>query len=263
MTISVAGFAPDYYSSIKVDGKYEGVILGNTSRTLAFRLGSVHVIEVDSYVNGSDGVRYFSDSINRTVNGMDSVVFSYRPQYYLRTEERVMSFSTVEGWYDADVRVESPSAAEHVEGPSGTRYVFKNWVVDGVGVLGNPILITMNKPHTLSIHYQTQYYVDVWSDHGNPVGSGWYDANSSVTISVTTPQGFGIQKVFDHWEGDQYSTSSTTSMLVDSPKTLKAIWHDDYTQLYLAIAAIAIMLVITMLVLRSRKRTETESKETT
>jgi hypothetical protein len=262
VTISVAGFASDYYSSLKVDGKYEGVIVGSNSRTLVFRLGSVHLIEVDSYVNGSDGVRYFSDSTSRTVNGIDSIVFSYEPQYYLRTEERVISLSSVEGWYEADARVESPSATEQVEGVTGARYVFKNWVVDGVGVVGNPISITMNKPHTLSVSYQTQYYVDVRSDHGNPAGSGWYDANSSVTISVTTPKGVGIQKVFDHWEGDQSSTSSTTSILVDSPKTLTAIWRDDYTQLYLAIAAIAIILVIIMLLVKSWKRTETESKQT-
>ncbi len=261
VTISVAGFASDYYSSLKVDGKYEGVILGSNSRTLVFRLGSVHLIEVDSYVNGSDGVRYFSESTNRTVNDVDSIVFSYRPQYHLRTEERVMSISSVEGWYEAGARVESPSATEQVDDVTGVRHVFKNWVVDGVGVVGNPISIIMNKPHTLSVSYQTQYYVDVRSDYGNPTGSGWYDADSSVAISVTTPQGFGVEKVFDHWEGDQSSKSSTTSILVDSPKTLTAKWRDDHIQLYLAIAAIASMLVIIMLLARSRKRTETKSKQ--
>ena len=254
VTVNIAGFSSDYYSNLRVDGKYEGIVQGGSSRTLMFKLGSTHQIYVDPYVNGPSGVRYHSTTVNQTVNSKDSITFTYQPEYYLHLEKRIIDFSSVEGWYREGSPVEIPIAPQYMNGTMGVRYVFEYWMVDGAKVPENPISVVMDKPHNVSTRYRTQYYVDIKSEYGNPTGSGWFAENSTVNVSVTTPQGFGVQKVFDRWEGDQVSTSPTVSILVDSPKALIAVWHDDYTQVYAAIVIIVAALVSVALLVRSRKK---------
>ncbi len=260
VTVSITGFASDYYSNLKVDDGYDGIIPGGNSKTLTFRSGSTHRISVDQYVNGPNGIRYHSATSNHTVSDTGSISFSYEPQYYLHIEKRIVEFPSVEGWYEAGTPVETPTAPEYVNGTAGARYIFESWVADGAELSGNPISIMMDAPHNLSVRYQTQYYVNVSSDYGNPIGSGWYDANSTANVSVVTPQGFGIQKIFDHWEGDQTSSSPTTSIVVNSPKTLTAIWRDDYTQTYIVIACIAVALILIAIFVRPKRKDDTRSE---
>jgi hypothetical protein len=257
VTVNIVGFSSDYYSNLRVNGKYEGIVQGGRSKTFMFRLGSTHQLDVDPYVKGPSGVRYYSTTVNQTVNGKDSITFTYQPEYYLHLEKRIIDFSSIEGWYGEGSLVEIPSAPQYVNGTLGVRYIFEYWMVDGTKVVGNPVSVVMDRPHNVSTRYRTQYYVDVKSEHGNPTGSGWFDANSTVTVSVTTPQGLGVQRVFDRWEGDQVSTSPTISILVDSPTTLTAVWHDDYTQVYAVILIILATLIFAALSVRSRKRVET------
>jgi len=260
VTVRIDGFAPDYHSNLRVDGVYEGIVSGGDSRKLTFKLGSTHQIAVDPHVNGPNGVRYSSVTVNRTVSDMESIIFTYKPEYYLRVEKQAFDFQSLEGWYKDGASVETPVASEYANGTKGVRYVFEYWTVDQAKTSGNPITILMNRPHNLSIQYQTQYYVDVISESGNPTGSGWFDANSTTNISVTTPQGIGVQKVFDRWEGDNASTSPTLSILVDSPKTLTAVWHDDYTQVYIAVLIIVAVLVLATFIAVSRKRSKAKTE---
>jgi len=263
VTVRIDGFAQDYHSNLRVDGSYEGIISGGDSRRLTFKLGSTHQIAVDPQVNGPNGIRYSSENVNRTVSDTGSITFTYKPEYYLRVEKQALDFQSLEGWYKDGASVETPVASEYANGTKGVRYVFEYWRVDQAKTSGNPITIVMNRPHNLSTQYRTQYYLDVISEFGNPTGSGWFDANSTANISVTTPQGLGVQKVFDRWEGDQVSTSPTLSILVDSPKTLTAVWYDDYTQVYIAVLIIAAVLALATFIVVSRKRakakTETKS----
>jgi uncharacterized repeat protein (TIGR02543 family) len=192
------------------------------------------------------------------------MTFTYRPEYYLRVDRGRADFPSVEGWYDESTLVKVPSAPEYANATAAVRCIFDYWMVDGGKVPGNPISVVMDKPHNISTRYRTQYYVDVMSEFDNPTGSGWYDTNSTANISVTTPQGFGVQKVFDGWEGDGVSKSPTISILVDSPKTLTAVWHDDYTQAYTGIVMIvaAVSVLLTVLV-RPRKKAESKTEPKT
>lgn len=257
--VNVEGFGSGYYTNLEIDGQYSGLLFGGTSRTFAFKLGGSHQIEVDPYVNGSSGIRYHSTNVNRTANDRSTITFTYEPEYYLEFQSETVDFPSIEGWYEKGTLVETPIASLHVNGTAGSRYVFEYWTIDGREVGANPVSVAMDKPHNLSIQYRVQYYVSVDSEYGSPVGSGWYDAGSSVEISVTSPQGFGLQKVFDHWEGDEVPDSPTVSILANSPKTLVAVWREDYTQIYVALlVVIAAALAIGLLALRRKTKAKTQ-----
>jgi hypothetical protein len=75
-----------------------------------------------------------------------------------------------------------------------------------------------------------QYYMIVSSNYGSPRGTGWYEANTTVTISVTSPvdHGNNTRRVFVRWLGDYSGTSATAAVFLDSPKTINAEWKTQY-----------------------------------
>jgi hypothetical protein len=75
-----------------------------------------------------------------------------------------------------------------------------------------------------------QYYVVVSSPFGSPQGTGWCVANTTITISVTSPidHGNSTRHVFVRWSGDYSGTSSSASVFLDSPKTILAEWKVQY-----------------------------------
>jgi len=64
-----------------------------------------------------------------------------------------------------------------------------------------------------------------------------------------------IRKVCTGWSGDITADTITTTILVDEPKTLTAIWKNDYVQLYALIAGLLGLAVITSVtVVKIRRR---------
>jgi hypothetical protein len=125
-----------------------------------------------------------------------------------------------------------------VSGVEGTRYVFEAWTIDAVPASGNPVSVTMDKPHTAVAHYKTQYLLTASSEYGIVQGAGWYDAGSSATLSVT-PQvdtSFGVRQVFDRWTGDFELSAPTGIIVMNSPHNLAALWRTDSTVLYATLA---------------------------
>jgi hypothetical protein len=46
----------------------------------------------------------------------------------------------------------------------------------------------------------------------------------TVVLSVDSPRGFLVRKVFQGWSGDVESSSGVLSLTMDGPKTLTAVW---------------------------------------
>jgi len=85
------------------------------------------------------------------------------------------------------------------------------------------------------------------TDQGAPSGQGWYDAGTYAAVNVSTPpsQSYGVNMVFNGWQGGvESSTSQSTRVLMDGPKTVTATWRTDSTQLYATIAAVLIAILI-------------------
>ncbi len=139
-----------------------------------------------------------------------------------------------------------------VPGIRGVRYVFTQWS-DGSRETSRTIRFT--KPVSLTAIFKTQYELKVISDYGDPQGSGWYDAGSDAAFSVASPQpepGFlgliGGKIVLLHWTGDSTDTSSTASIRMDAPKTVRAEWATDNTLPYLVLGILAIIAVAALAV---------------
>ena len=96
---------------------------------------------------------------------------------------------------------------------------------------------------TLRALYNVEYLVNVFSEYGTTFGSGWYPKGTSVTIGIdetSIPINPLIYKKFSGWSGDISTINPTITIIVDSPKTITAVWVDDYLYLYIVLGVLAI-----------------------
>lgn len=70
--------------------------------------------------------------------------------------------------------------------------------------------------------YRLQYLLWVNSQYGTVEGDGWYDANSTATVTVTPTSVSGHR--FAGWSGSANSESPTAQIKMDSPKEVTAEW---------------------------------------
>jgi len=256
VSVSLSGVPGSVNVNLQVDGVSQGSMTGSDIKSLSFALNSQHTVAVDQYVSGEQGVRYYSAMNTWTVSSGGSHTFSYQTQYYFTVATDPDGITPVSGtgWYNAGTAVQTNTAAQALNGSTGTQYAFKTWLVDGTIQSGNPISITIDKPHKAVAKYQTQYQLTVVSPNGlgSPQGSGYYDAGSTAQFSVTSPTGILIQQVFVQWQGDYSGTSTQGSIVMDKPHTVNATWITSYTQLYIAAGALAVVVVVALLLLRRR-----------
>jgi hypothetical protein len=103
-----------------------------------------------------------------------SVTFTWIAQYYLTVNIDPPGTTTIpgQGWYD----VGTPVTLTAPLGPPGATLTFLNWDLDGTPPTPktkNPIIVTMNGPHTATAHY---YKI--------PVGGEWEPIS---TVQTTAP----------------------------------------------------------------------------
>lgn len=93
--------------------------------------------------------------------------------------------------------------------------------------------VKLNSNVELYALYKTQYNLVVRSTlyNSNPEGTGWYNGGSEAQFSINPYVGFFLLQSFDHWTGDLYgtTTASSSSLIMDGPKEITAIWKFDYT----------------------------------
>ena len=132
---------------------------------------------------------------------------------------------------------------------SYTNFISRNET--GFYILSN---INTNEFHKINFEYKNQYYVNVVSNFGRTVGSGWYDENSIITISVIPGNDFILKHNFAGWEGTIIGQGGQDSanVLVSSPKTIIAIWQEDYT--VITIIGILIVSGITYVIIHHKRK---------
>jgi hypothetical protein len=175
-----------------------------------------------------------------TMNGAMKVTAVYQLQYYLSVSAQAQNAPVPEGagWYNAGDSATLTSGSQML-GDSSSRLVFQGWSVDGQSTqAGSSLSVKMDAPHNVSAQYKQQYNLQVLTDQGVAYGEGWYDAGSTAQIYVSTPvsTSYGVNIIFNGWQGDIQSNSQTTTVQMDKPKTAIASWRTDSTVLYLTIA---------------------------
>jgi hypothetical protein len=152
------------------------------------------------------------------------------------------------------------SVPEVIPMNEGSRAVFSGWN-DNVADASRAIAIGNNL--TLKANYRVQHRLDVISPYGSTNGSGWYfdnmNATSSVSPSVIPAEGLvgmiGVRHVFDHWTGDCTGPKPECDVIMDSPRSVTAVWRDDYTMtIALSAAILAIAFAAIMLALKARRK---------
>ncbi len=255
ISISFSGLPPQVSAGLTVDGQGSGTIGGSEIKSLSFPISSTHTVTVDQYVPGENpGTRYFAAQNSLTVTSSGSYTFNYQGQYMFTVGTNPSGITQVSGggWFNAGSTVQTGTAPSTLPGSSGTQYAFQSWQLDGVAQTGNPISVTLDKPHSAIATYQTQYQLTIISPYGNPQGAGWYDAGSTATFSVSSPSGILIQQTFVQWQGDYVGTSAQGTILMDGPKSVQATWTTSYIQLYITLGAIALIAIAVFLVQKRR-----------
>jgi len=119
--------------------------------------------------------------------------------------------------------------ASSLSASSGKQYTWSS--TEGLSNLQNGSL-TVSGSGNVTGNFKTQYYLTVTSAHGTTGGSGWYDAGtfSQATLNTLTMQvNAGTKATFIGWTGHASgSTSTSNSILMDSPKTATATWRTQY-----------------------------------
>jgi hypothetical protein len=110
----------------------------------------------------------------------------------------------------------------------GTRQAFSAW---SDGSTANPRQITVKNNTQLSANFNTQYFLTVDSNHGSASPDGWYNANSTARVSVTTPSNVTentSRLLFTGWSGDYTSNSTSLAITMTKPVNVQANWMTQY-----------------------------------
>jgi ribosomal protein L40E len=234
-------------------------LLGQVSGGGSYGQGSPATFSSQNMIQVSKDTRYIfshwsgdysgsSSTGTVTMDASKTVTATYQLQYYLTVTVQPSNapLSIGSAWYNAGEPVALTAPPQTVGGTDGTRLMFNGWIVDGNSQLGSSLNLQMDAPHTVAVQYKQQYYLTVSTEQGVPSGEGWYDAGTQAQISVSPPASpsYGVNIVFNGWQGDAQSPSQSTSVLMDRPKFVTATWRSDATVLYETIAVVLVAIAL-------------------
>jgi len=254
----VKSFLVDYGYILTVRVPYQGVIVMIDGRSyVSDGAGEVkealmrgrHTIEVPGLAFPLRGVELkflsFGDGYNATVRPFDlsdDAVFEvrYGVRFLLEVESKYGPVSGA-GWLPARSSA-NLSVAPSVDYGNGTRMVFVRWLLPGnVSHFEYAAKVQMNGPTKVQILWKRQFLLTVKSEFGSPRGGGWYDEGSIATFWVDQVSGVLIVHKFHSWEGDVSASTFRATVLMNSPKEVRALWTTDYTAAYVLFAYVLVM----------------------
>jgi hypothetical protein len=96
--------------------------------------------------------------------------------------------------------------------------------------LSNPLRLLLNSSLDVTAKYSHEYHLTVDTAYGSTQGSGWYVQGRNVTFTVQNQIDYDnrTKRIFKQWIGDSNSTRSEASVVINSPKEVKASWTTQY-----------------------------------
>jgi len=235
--------------------------------TLWFDADSTAEFVAPEGTNGTDArqvfVEWVGDYSGTTVHGsihMDgpkSVTAKYKAQYKLSVAfdppglaRRIVISNTT--WYDAGQTATLGPVPQIISIPESPaeRFAWFSWNVDGMTQPGTSVEILMNRPHSVRLIYQTQYYLLVTSTLGEPKGTGWYVSGQKAKFGVAYS---GSELLVKHslagWRLNSSNVIETvppteSEVTMDRPYVVEAQWNTDYTPLWVFIFALVSAVVV-------------------
>lgn len=233
--------------------------------TKTLRLGYVRNYEVEFHkeVTVSDNIILGFDqwadgvkSLNRIFNlsSNTTIQANYHEQDLVKVISEYGEVSG-RGWYDKGSEATISIKQTTISVDDGIKAVFTGWTGDHSGS-SQQATLTVSKPLTIEAGFRKQYLLNVESEFSETSGSGWYDEGTKINFSIQDTKisvNPLISKVFRGWFGDSLSPSQSDEITIDSPKTIIAVWADDYTNLYLVGGIIVIITVVAVTMVIRRK----------
>ncbi|MGA2239662.1 MAG: zinc ribbon domain-containing protein [Candidatus Bathyarchaeia archaeon] len=243
-----------------------------SSSTLWFDADSIAEFVAPEGTNGTDArqlfVEWVGDYSGTTVHGsinMDgpkSVTAKYKAQYKLSVAfdppeiaRRIILSNTT--WYDAGQNVTLGPVPQIILIPESPaqRFAWFSWNVDGMTQPGTSVEILMNRPHSVRLIYQTQYYLLVTSTLGEPTGTGWYVSGQKAKFGVAySGSELLVKYSLAAWRLNSSNVIETvppteTEVTMDRPYVVEAQWNTDYTPLWVFIFALVSAVVVSAVVI--------------
>jgi hypothetical protein len=250
VNVSLAGFPEDLAVKVNIDGEDAGTIRGGEKKQSGLVSG-IHTVSVNATVYLNEETRYVVDNGSRTVSSQDSLVFQYHREYYVSVVVDSPHGETEgSGWYAEGARALF-SAKSPYNVSLGVRYVFTNWNGDYKGHSTDGSVV-VDGPKSIAAEYKLQYYLSLGSEYDKPGGEGWYDRNStaSVSVSPSVVRPDGTRVVFREWTGDISSPNNNLTVFMNKPYSLTAGWEvrepvfRSETSLYLILGAYVLFLAV-------------------
>lgn len=153
--------------------------------------------------------------------------------------------------YIADYEI---SVAQDVQISEDSRLCFVKWEDGSMKAVR---VTSLSFDAIIQASYVKQYSLKVISEFSETTGSGWYDAGTRASFSVKDVRVSAnpfVGKVFKGWAGDFNELLQSASITMDGPKTIVAVWSDDFIGLYLVggSAALAVAIAVGVLIMRKR-----------
>ncbi|MHA7646908.1 hypothetical protein [Nitrosopumilus sp. S4] len=213
-------------------------------------------------------------TINIPTDSSHTIVFSAVPQYAIGVEGTndfsfLPSSPTNDNWFDVGTEVsvnvqrttevEPNKVRQEITGWSLDKEEFWNIEDDGSTSFTTPPIL-MNEYHQVDFFATYQYKLNVLSDVGTTIGSGWYEQGETVPIGVDAGgDGLILNSVYG-WEGaDVMYDGNTSQVFIDGPITVTANIEKNYS---LLIGVIVIpILVVGVIGAKKLKRTSPAIEE--
>lgn len=229
----------------------------------AYSIDNSKVIQINRMPNGNF-------TLNVTTSKNHSVTFFATPQFELvmHGTNNVTFFPpspTNDNWFDSgtDVQFAVPNMISY--NIQNTRQILDGWSLDSPDI--NDITrqesgsfmsppIHMSSAHEITLEYKTQYYIEVISNFGRAIGTGWYDSGTIVDVSVIPGNDdILVNHIFSGWQGSIIGNNNQESIetMADEPKVLVANWSEDYNNL--SIIGIIIVAVLVLLTIYQKRKT--------
>jgi len=244
VTLRIQGLPSSLRTTASIGGRPAQDIMGGASADVIIPDGQLATISVSGYVRQTDQVRYYCRD-SSWFPSTSSHTFTYVAQYWLETSDGGHgTVSPSSGWYDSGASVTVSISPTTVLSGADTKYVFERW--DGASTSSSDsVTLTMNSAKSITATWKTQYYLNVESEHGTPTGEGWHDSGTQAQISVEESVGFiPVRYVFERWSGAGVAnpTSRSTTVSMSGPRTVTAVWREDYT--YTIAAGVGALVII-------------------
>jgi hypothetical protein len=186
-----------------------------------------------------------------------SVVFSAVPQYALSVEGTndfsfLPSSPTNDNWFDAGTEVSvNVQKTTEIE-PNKVRQEITGWSLDkadfweiedndSTSFTTPPIIL--NEYHQIDFFTAYQYKLNVISDSGETLGSGWYEQGVTVPIGLDAGGDGLVLNSLSEWEGaDVTYDGNIAQVFIDGPVTVSAKVEKNYS-LVIGIIVIPILIV--------------------